>query len=164
MAQTFPEKYKVVCLYKGAANTLGAAGVTDYICCKNAHRVWFLISHNGTTDTDLTAIGLKEATLVDGVTSANVAATFPIWSISAASYLTADTWTRETDAASYTPIDPAAKGDTSLLFEWDPAKHTAGYDCIAVRCAGGDAANWVHIFAFIETRYPQDSPPSAIID
>lgn len=164
MSRTFPEVFKAVCLYKGAANTLGAAGVTDYICCKNAHKVWFLISHNGTTDTDLTAIGLKEATTVAAGTSANVAATFPIWSIHQASYLTADTWTRETDAAAYTPIDPALYGDTTLLFEWDPAKHTAGYDCIAVRCAGGDAANNVHVWAFIEERYAQVSPPSAIVD
>jgi hypothetical protein len=155
---------KIVCLYKGAAATLGAAGYTDYVCLKNAHRVWFLISHSGANDTDLTAIGLEESTDVAAGTKAAVTETFPIWSIHAASYLTGDTWTRETDAAAYTPIDPALYGDTTLLFEWDPTKHTAGYDCIAVRCAGGHANNNINVWAFMETRYVQASPPAAIVD
>ena len=160
---SLPEELKIVCLWKGTAAALGAATVSKYISCKNANKVWILISHNFTTDTDLTAIGLKESTAV-ATTGAAVTATFPIWSQHVALYGDSDTWTRETDAASYTPIDPALYGDTSLIFEWDPAKHTAGYDCIAVAAAGGNAANNVHIFAFIEERYQQASPPSAIID
>ena len=158
------EEYKVVELYKGAASTLGAAGFTDYVCCKNAHSVEFLIQHSGANDTDLTAIGLIEATDVAAGTAANVAVTFPIWSKDQASYLTSDGWDRETDAVAYTPLDPALKGDTRLWFYWDPAKHTAGYDCIAVRAVGGHASNFVVVTAFIKERYKQADPPSAIVD
>lgn len=160
----FNEDFKVVTLFIGAADTLGTATVSDYICCKNAHKVWIMLQHFGSTDTDLTAIGLKEATDVAAGTAANVAVTFPIWSKDQASYLTADSWDRETDATAYTPLDPATVGQTRLLFEWDPAKHTAGYDCIALRCAGGNSANFVVVNAFIQERYHQADPPSAIID
>jgi hypothetical protein len=161
MSQTLLENRKIVCLYKGAPS---AATYSDTICCKNAHRVTILMSHYGTNDTDVTAVGLTEATDVASGTAAAVTATFPIWSIHAASYLTADTWTRETDAASYTPIDPALYGQTSLMFEWDPSKHTSGYDCIRVGWAGGHANNFWEVWAIIEDRYPQASPPSAIVD
>lgn len=161
MARTLPEVFKVVCMYKGSPDS---AVISDYICCKNAHKVWILLSHEGATDTDVTAVALKEATDVAGGTSAAVTATFPIWSIHQATYSTADTWTRETNAAAYTPIDPALYGATSLIFEWDPALHTAGYDCLAVTWAGGNAANSWQIWAFIDERYAQVSPPSAIVD
>lgn len=158
------ENLKVVTLFIGAADTLGTATVSDYICCKNAHKVWILLQHFGTNDTDLETIGLQEATDVAAGTSAAVTAVLPIWSKDQASYLTSAGWDRETDAATFSAIDPATVGQTRLLFEWDPAKHTAGYDCIALRCTGGHASNFVVVNAFIQERYPQSDPPSPIID
>jgi len=158
------EDLKVVTLFIGAADTLGTATVSDYICCKNAHKVWILFQHFGTTDTDVAAIGLQEATDVAAGTSAAVTATMPIWSKDQASYLTSAAWDRETDAATWTPLDPATVGQTRLIFEWDPAKHTAGYDCIALRCTGGNSANFVVVNAFIQERFHQADPPSPIVD
>jgi hypothetical protein len=165
-----PEQLKIVCLFKGAADTLGTATYSDIISCKNAHKVWILLSHFGTNNTDVAGIGLYETTAV-GTTGAAVTATVPMWYISAASYLTDDTWTKvATEAATFTSpasvdgIDPATKGQTSLLIEWDPAKHTAGYDCIALRCTGGHASNFMDVWAFIAERFHEASPPSAIVD
>ncbi len=158
------ENLKVVQLFVGAPSTLGSAGVSDYICCKNAHKVWVLLQHFGTNDTDLAAIGIQAATDVAAGTSAAVTATLPIWYTAQASYLTTDAWTRATDAATYTPLDPALLGQTRVLLEWDPAKHTTGYDCIALRCTGGHASNFCVVNAFILPRFAQADVPSVIVD
>jgi hypothetical protein len=50
------------------------------------------------------------------------------------------------------------------VIEWDPAKHSAGYDCITLADSGGNAGNLVSVYALIAERYPQATPPSAIID
>jgi len=106
MPFTLPENCKLVMMDAPvAANALAC----DYICCKNAHKVWFIIQHyGGGGDTDL-VLSLTEATDVAAGTSAAVTATFKIWSDIAAS-TTSDTMTRRTDAASYT-IDTGAGAD-----------------------------------------------------
>lgn len=145
------------------ANVTAANGFTasDYISCKNAHKVWFVISHSGANDTDIT-FGLKEATDVAAGTNAAVSATFPIW-LDADHGTTSDALVRQTDAASLV-IDPATQGSALAVFEWDPALHTAGYDCIAVTGSGGNASNNVLVMAFIAERYPSATPPTAITD
>ena len=68
MESTFPELNKLV----GIATPQAANGFSqsDYISCKNAHKVWFVIHHySGGGDTDL-VLGLKEATNVAAGTSA----------------------------------------------------------------------------------------------
>jgi hypothetical protein len=157
---TFPEKYKLVLLNNSAANAV----TSDYICCKNAHKVWFLIFHAGANDTDLT-FSLKEAVdVAETGGSSAVVATFPIW-VDIDASTTSDLLIKQTDAASFA-IDPATMNPVLLILEWDPAKHTAGYDCIAVADggAGGHANNTVQIFAIIEERYPAGQPPTAITD
>jgi hypothetical protein len=156
---TLPEIFKIVRVQQTVA--ANAFTMSDYISCKNAHKVWFLINHAGATDTDIT-FALSEATDVAAGTAAAVTATFPIWEDADAG-TSSDTLVRLTDAASLA-IDPATEGASMSIIEWDPSKHTAGYDCIAVSGSGGNAANTVTIFAFIETRYPQATPPSAITD
>lgn len=156
---SLPEKYKIVRVQQTvAANSFT---LSDYISCKNAHKVWFLINHAGATDTDIT-FALDEATAVAGTTHAAVTATFPIWEDADAG-TSSDTLVRQTDAASLV-IDPATEGASMSIIEWDPAKHTSGYDCIAVSGSGGNASNTVTIFALIEERYPQATPPTAITD
>lgn len=157
---TLPEQCKPV----GVATPQAANGfsLSDYISCKNAHKIWFYIHHySGGGDTDL-VVGLKEATAVAGTGAAAVTATVPIWSDSDHG-TTSDGLARQTDAASYT-IDTGAGTDYLVVIEWDPVLHTAGYDCIAVTGSGGNASNIVAITAHILERYPADPPPSAIID
>ena len=156
---SLPELFKIVRVQQVAA--ANAFTMSDYISCKNAHRVWFLINHAGATDTDIT-FALNEATDVAAGTNAAVTATFPIWE-DADHGTSSDALARQTDAASLV-IDPATEGASMSIIEWDPALHTAGYDCIAVSGSGGNASNTVAIFAFIEERYPQVTPPTAITD
>ena len=73
---------------------------------------------------------------------------------------------QQTDAASLT-IDPDGTDSTMLfVLEWDPAKFTPGYDCLAVDGTTGDAADYVVMLAFIQERYPSRvlTQLSAIID
>ena len=151
------ENLKVVLVNNHAA---GNAVACDVISCKNAHKVWFLIHHSGANDTDLT-LTLTEYTAVGGASS-TVTATCPIW-LDVDAGATSDTLVRQTDAASLV-IDPATQNPVLAIIEWDPAKHTAGYDCITLADANGNASNVVSIYAFIAQRYPQATPPSAIID
>jgi hypothetical protein len=47
----------------------------------------------------------------------------------------------------------------------DPSKLSAGFDCIAATLADStEATNFAAVNYFIETRYPQATPPSAIVD
>jgi len=156
---SFPENYKLVRVQTVVAAS--AFSLSDYVSCKNALKVWFIVSHAGATDTDLT-IGLTEATDVAGGTSAAVTATLPIWK-DPDHGTSSDGLVRATDAATDV-IDPATEGSQLMEIEWDPAKHTAGYDCIAVSGSGGNAANTVVVFAVIAERYQQASLPSAIVD
>jgi hypothetical protein len=156
-----PETHKIVKLYHGAANAVSC----DYISCKNAvDKVYFVIFHySGGGDTDL-VLGLKEATDVAAGTNAAVTATFPIWSDTDAG-TSSDTLVRQTNAATYT-IDTTAGTDYMVVLEWDPALHTAGYDCITVYDAttGGNGSNTITILAVFESKYQGASLPSAIID
>lgn len=151
---TLPENCKIVNV---APSQVATAVTYDVISCKNAHKVWFIVTQKYAADTDLT-VSLLEATSVDGSTTA-VTATFPIWAdVDIASV---DALSRQTDAASFS-IDSGAGKDQLVVIEWDPAKHTAGYDCIALTDTGGNAGNYVTALAIIQSRYPGDQPPAAI--
>lgn len=154
-----PENYKIV---TAAPTAAGNAVAYDIISCKDAHKVWFLVYHQGTNDTDLT-LSLVESTDVAGSTTTAVTATFPIWKNANVSSTTADALSRQTDAASHA-IDTGATYDQLVVIEWDPAKFSAGYDCIQLADAGGHASNYVTALAVIATRYPQADPPVAITD
>ena len=154
----FPEKYKIVGVVNGAAaNSLGC----DYICTKNLKKLWFVIRHKGANDTDLT-LSLTEATDVAAGTNAAVTATFPIW-VDTDHGTSSDGLVRQTDAASYV-IDPALYGSSLVVIEWDPVKHTTGYDCITLTGASGHGSNVVSVFAIGELKYASASPPSVITD
>ena len=152
-----PENLKPVLLFNGAANAVAC----DIISCKNAKKMWFMIFHAGANDTDLT-LQLEEATLVDGVTHQAVTKACPIWKdIDAGT--ASDELSRQTDDDNLV-IDPATQNPVLAVIEWDPAKFSAGYDCIYLADAGGNAGNTIQIFAFVLPRYPQAVPPSVIID
>ncbi len=157
----FPEKFKIVKLYHGAANAVSC----DYISCKtSADMVHFLIYHQDEgNDTDLT-VSLTEATDVAAGTNAAVTETFPIWA-DVDCGTASDTLVRQADAASYvinTGVTPG--NDHLVVLQWDPAKHTEGYDCITVTGSGGNASNTCSIFAVFESKYGGGTLPSAIID
>ena len=155
-----PEQFKLVRITNQiAANAVAAS---DYICCKNAHKVWFVVSFSGTTGSD-PVFSLLEATDVAAGTNAAVTATFPIW-LDNDQGTASDTYAKQTDAANYTVDLDSTSQAAFFIFEWDPAKHTSGYDCVAVAWTNGNASNKIHVLAMLAERYPQSAPPSAIID
>ena len=158
---SLPETCKIVQLFYGATNAAAAVTNVDVISCKNALKVWIVGYHTGANATTCVA-SLYEATDVAGATNAAVTATFPIWKVIAST--STDALTKQTDAASLT-IDPDGTDNPMLfVFEWDPAKHTAGYDCLSVNFATGHANDRVEVLAFIQERYQQRLAPSAIVD
>lgn len=155
-----PEQYKIVNLYGGATNGISAG--TDYICCKNAHRVTFLIYTWGST-AETFVLSLVEADDVSPTNTSAVTEVFPVWKV--ISTTSTDALTKvTTDIASLT-IDPNGTEATMLaVIQWDPSKHIPGYDCISVWGTTGDASDYCTITAIIEERYPQAIPPTAITD
>lgn len=154
---TFPQNFNIVKLYQGAASAVAC----DVVSCKNANKVWFLITHTGAADTDL-VLSLYEATDVAAGTNAAVATTCPIWTDTDMG-TSSDTLTRDTDAYSYT-INTGEAPNQMVIIEWDPSKFSAGYDCIYLADSGGNASNTVTIHAIIDNRYKDDPVPTAITD
>lgn len=158
---SLPEHYKIVQL--DGPNTAANALDCRIISCKDAHKVWFVISHyGGGGDTDL-VLSLVESVDVAGSTTTAVTATFPIWSNIDTASTAADALTKRADAASYT-IDTGLGKNYLVVIEWDPAKFSAGYDCIKLSDTDGNGSNIVNAMAIIATRYPQADPPIAITD
>jgi hypothetical protein len=145
----------------GAIVAGNALSTGDYICLKNAHMAYCIVVHDGANDTDLT-VSFKEATAVAGTSAAAITATFPF--VTDANFGSAsDTLARGTDAANKA-IDPATENPSLTIFQIDPAKLSAGFDCIAVVGTGGHASNNVCVLWMLESRYPADPPPTVITD
>jgi hypothetical protein len=157
---TLPENFKIVLVAPIAA----ANGVTyDVISCKDALKVWFIVSHIGDSDTDCT-LSLVESTDVAGTTTTAVTATFPIW-VNKTVNTSSDTLTRQTDAASYAiNTTTAAERDQLVVIEWDPAKFSSGYDCIQLADTGGNASNNMTALAIIQPRYQGVATQTVITD
>lgn len=157
---TFPEAYRITQAHE--PETADAVDATsDAICCKNLKKLWIIFHHySGGGDTDF-VVTLYEGTDVAFATNSLITATCPIWyNVDTAS---ADLLTRATDAAGFT-IDTTAQLDQIWIMEWDPAKHTAGYDCIRPTTTGGNAANHVSILYIGEPRYQKAVVPTSITD
>lgn len=161
MGFTLPENLKLVM----ATPPVAANGATyDYVSMKNVHKAWIIIQHyGGGGDTDL-VLTVNEATTVAGgsATAITTGAEFQIWGgIGAGTSL--DALTRQDDAITYT-IDTGASGDELVVFGIDASLLSEGFDCIALIDTGGHASNITSVLYALETRYPQATPPSAIID
>jgi hypothetical protein len=154
----FPESHKTVLCYQGAANAVAC----DVISCKNANKVWFVVIHSGANDTDLT-LQLTEATDVAAGTNSAVTVGCPIWRDNDAG-TTSDVLVRATTDDDNIVIDPATENAVVAVIEWDPAKHTAGYDCVYLADSGGHASNTCTILAVIDSKVKGASLPAFITD
>jgi len=156
---TLPEILKMLQGHEPVAANALADG--DYVSCKNLKKLWIVVQHyGGGGDTDL-VLSLKEATTVAGGSAAAITETFPIWAN--ADTASADTLTRQTDAANYT-IDTGDSKDHLVVIEWDPSKFSDGFDCVCLSSSGGNASNIASVLYLGDTRYKSDSPPAAITD
>jgi hypothetical protein len=156
---TIPEAIKPTLCFSGAANVVAC----DVISCKNALKVLFFIHESGANDTDLT-LQLTEATDVAAGTNTPVTTACPIWTAHGMS-TTVNTWTRQTDDDNVV-FDPATQNPAIAIIEWDPAKHTAGYDCIYLADTGGNASNTIEIWAlvYLKGQAKAANLPSVIVD
>ncbi len=154
-----PEKFKVVKILN-PQTTNGGIAAGDYINLKNALKVWFVFEFTQAVG-HATVASLIRATTVAGGGATAVTETFPIW-VNEDTSLT-DTLVKATDAADET-LTADAKNKT-VVFAIDPAILADTFDCLsAVVSDSSQATNLVSCTAIIETRYPQATPPSAIID
>lgn len=137
-----------------------AAGVVgDYISLKYARKVTVIVNiTQGAANT--IAIGVNEATKVDGTGAAAITKVLRVWSnLDCAA---SDTLVKRADAATYT-TDAGVK-HKQVVIEIDPALLSVGFDCMAVTLGASGATNLASAQYVIETRYPQATPPAAIVD
>ena len=160
---TLPEVFKFVSGGPAAGPSCAANALStgDYVCLKNVHMAYCVVVHQGANDTDLT-ISFKEATAVAGTGAATISATLAFWTDDDWGS-GSDTMTRQTDAANDT-IDPATENPVIQVWQIDPAKLSAGYDCVACVGTNGDASNDLCVLWLLQTRYAADQPPTAITD
>jgi len=156
---SLPENYKIVMVAPTAAAN---AVAYDTISCRGVEKVWFIMTHVGSSNTDLT-LTLNESTDVADSGATTVTATFPNWVDTTASGTTADTLVKGTDAATLV-VDADASASQLVVLEWDPAKFSDGCDCIKLVDSGGHGSNTVTVVAVLATAYKQATPPSQIID
>ena len=154
---SLPENVKLVKLYQGAANAVAS----DVVSMKNFQKGWFLVIHTGAADTDL-VLSLYEATDVAAATNAAITKTCPIWADTDMG-TSSDTLVRQTDAYTYT-IDTGDAPNQMVVIEWDPAKHTDGYDCVYLADSGGNASNVCTILFAALPKWQGATLPTAITD
>lgn len=153
---TFPQEYPVI---RGLEPQAGAAVTGDYISLKNAHcvhMVFFVTQANAAQ----MVMSVRESPLVSGVGSQVLAATFPIWANETCA--TTDAMVRQANAANFTlAITQLHK---IVVFKIEASILTATFDCVAPVTAASDATNITACLMFLQPRFAQATPPSAIID
>lgn len=158
MKTILPEQFKIV---NGTPVVTTTGGVDcDFISLKDAISVT-IIAELLQAATHATALGVDEATTVAGGSAAAVTVVQNVWKNADVS--ATDTLVKATNAA--TIAATAGTTDQQLVMQFDPATLSAGFDCIrATLTDSSEATNFATVTYFIETRYPQATPPSAIVD
>lgn len=156
---TLPEQFKIV---DGITYlTTNGAKTGDYVCLKNYHYCWVIFKFlhtNGAAST----ISISRATTVGGGSATPMTETAPIW-VNLSTGVT-DTLVKQTDAANYL-IPAVTTVNKMIVFGIDPRKLAATFDCIAgVAGTNAQAGDFVGITYLLQARYPQGTPPSAILD
>ncbi len=153
-----PEEFKVVV---GTPYVTTNAEVTcDYVSLKNINMAWIVL-HFLNAATHETIINPRRATAVGPTGSVAIAHNAPNW-INESTAAT-DTLVRGEDGTTVT----VALGVTNKLvvIQIDPAQLGDTYDVLGcVITASGEANNFVAVEYYLETRYGQATPPTAITD
>lgn len=138
----------------GASDAL--ADTAAWVCLKNAVGCWIYITEIGNNATDL-VLTVHEGTTGTGTTA--IATEFPIYTNLLTT--TADTWTRQTDAVTYTITHTAVA--KQINFYISASILTKGYDWIQLGSAQGHASNIVYVeYQLVGIRYAQATPPTAV--
>ncbi len=153
-----PESFKIVQALAPVTTNGGKTG--DYVSLKNCHKAHVVVNLTQAVG-HATQLSIKEATAVAPTGAQAMTATVPIWENEDCA--ASDTLVKQTDAANVS-VSADIK-NKQIVMEIDPAKLTAGYDCIAaVLSDSSQVSNIASITYLLETRYPQATPPPAITD
>ena len=140
----------------GPGASASLADTADWVCLKNAKGVWIYITEIGNNATDL-VLTVHEGTSASGTTA--IATAFPIYHNLLTT--TADTWTKATDAVTYTIVHTAVAKQVNFYI--DASILSAGYDWVQLGSADGHATNIVYVeYQLVGVRYAQATPPTAI--
>ena len=158
MSQLLTETHKIV---TGTPIATTNGGITcDYVSLKNCHKVT-IIANLLQAASHATVLGINEAKNVAALDAQAVTATMPVFKN--ANVATNDTLVKGTDAA--TIAATAGTNNQMLVMVFDPSKLSAGFDCIAATLDDStEATNFASVTYLLETRYPQQTPPSAVVD
>lgn len=154
-----PQNMKVVSLLAPATDAAGRTGA--YASLKNATEAW-IVAHITQGNAATIALQPLQASAVAGTGSKSITNAVPIWSNLDVG--TDDNLVKRTDATSYT-TDAAVKNKI-VVFHIDPALLDIenGFDCIGLSTGASNVANITSALLYINSRYPQATPPSATVD
>lgn len=155
-----PETIGIIEAHEPAASN-AVLDTSNAINLENAAGCLILIQEDFAVDANPVTYSVHEgatAAVAEAGTYA-ISATFPIWTCTAS---TADTWTRQTDAASWAVPAAAAAGDNLMIaFYISASILTAGRNWICLGCSAGDAGNIISAVYLIDgLRYKQASVPA----
>lgn len=153
----FSEQMKIV---EAIHPQAGDALTGDYVSLKNALMAWVVV-HINQAAANVVAITIEQATNVAGAGTIPITVTVPIWANEDCA--ATDTLVKQTAAVGFTTS--AATKHKVVVFQIDPATLSlANGDCITVKTAASAAGNITSAMYYLETRYAQATPPSAILD
>lgn len=150
------QQFKKVQGYVGQGTT--ALVTSDVVSLKNAHRAWIVVDLD-TTASSACALTPMRATDVALTGGAVLTTAVPI--LVDTNTANSDALVAATAAVNYTTAADA--NYKTVIFEIDPAAIGA-YDCIYITVGALAATEALCVNFFLETRYAQATPPSAIVD
>ena len=154
-----PEEFKIVsgCSYV----TTNAEITCDYVSLKNINMAWIVLQFLQAAG-DATVINPMRATAVAPVGAVAIAHNAPNWAN--ANIATNDTLVRGADGTTVT-LDATLGAHQLVVIQIDPAQMGNTYDVLGcVIGASGEVTNFVSVEYYLETRYGQATPPTAILD
>jgi len=152
---TLPENAKIFGALKPATDAAGRTG--RYFNAGLAHKIFFVFEIDQGNAATI-ALDVVQATTSTGTSAKQVATNRRIWTN--LDEATNDTYTRQSDAASYT-TDAAVK-EKLVILEVDPndLDLANGFTWIAARTGASNVANLTSAVTYIVPQYPGASQPT----
>lgn len=158
MSALLPQTLKVVSGLSPV--TTNGAKNARYISLKNARRV-IVVAEMKQAASHETTMSITLRPLVASGSTATMTATMPVWRN--VNVDDGDGLTRLTDAANVSCNDET--DDQILVMEIIPARLPADYTALrAALESSSEANNFASITYLIETFYPQETPPTVVVD
>ena len=153
-----PEQFKIV---TGTPVVTTNTGITcAFVSLKNVNMAWIVIEALQAA-TDATVLNPQRATAVAPTGNVAIAHNAPWWKN--ADISVNDTLVRGADGTTMTLT--AGTTDQLVIIQIDPAQLGDTYDCLGLVVTDStEANNYMTVTYFLETRYGQATPPTAVVD